>query len=120
MAEHNETGILGEQLAKLALKKKGWTILEENWRTGRLEVDLIALDGDTLVFIEVKTRTRTSFGLPEDGIGAAKEKHLVQAAQKYIQEHKWEGELRFDYVSVLINGREQLLNHIEDAFYPED
>ena len=66
MARHNEIGKAGEQIAKNYLTERGYRILEENWRYRRAEVDLIAMDKDTLVIVEVKTRNSTAFGEIED------------------------------------------------------
>lgn len=105
--------------ARNLLKTKGYTILEANWRFHRAEVDLIAKDGEILVFVEVKTRSSDAFGKPEAFVDARKQRFLTEAASAYMEQigHDWE--IRFDVVSVLANpGREVLLEHFEDAFFP--
>ncbi len=83
MAQHNETGSTGEKLAVQWLVKQGFEIKEVNWRYKHLEVDIIAVKGDTLHFIEVKTRTSTLFGNPEESITKAKMKNLKDASEQY-------------------------------------
>ncbi len=101
MAQHNETGTTGEKLAAAWLVKNGYTIREINWRHRHLEVDIIAHKGDTLHFIEVKTRTSTLFGNPEESITKVKMKNLKDAAEQYQflhPGHKW---IQFDVLAVL-------------------
>ncbi len=119
MAKHNEVGQAGELAARNLLENKGYAILEANWRFHRAEVDLIAKDGKILVFVEVKTRSSDAFGKPEAFVDARKQRFLTEAASAYMEQigHDWE--IRFDVVSVLaIPGREVLLEHFEDAFFP--
>lgn len=119
MAKHIETGRQGEELAVNYLKKAGFQILETNWRHRRLEVDIIAKDGETLVFVEVKTRSYDYFGRPEEFVDKKKEQHLSQAAAAYMEQTGHEWAIRFDVVSVLLkkNGEWQL-EHLPDAFWP--
>lgn len=119
MADHLELGRQGEQLAKAHFLKQYYEILEENWWHGKAEVDLILYQDGTLVFVEVKTRTGTAFGQPEDFVDAAKQKQMQEAAEAYIQLMEHRGEVRFDVISILINtSGEQTLTHIPDAFWP--
>ena len=80
MAQHNETGIRGEQLAREFLLKKNYQILETNWRHEKEEVDIIAMDERELVIVEVKTRSTDYFGNPEEAVSEAKEQRLIAAA----------------------------------------
>jgi putative endonuclease len=101
MAEHNETGFAGEKLAEEWLIKKGFKIKETNWRHRHLEVDVIAEKGDTLHFIEVKTRRSTRFGNPEESINKQKMKNLKDAAEQYQHLNpgwKW---IQFDVLAIL-------------------
>lgn len=119
MAKHNEIGKAGEIAARNFLENKGYTVLEANWRFHRAEVDLIAKDGNILVFVEVKTRSSEAFGKPESFVDARKQRFLAEAASAYMEQidHNWE--IRFDIVSVLLEpGAEALLEHFEDAFFP--
>ena len=119
MAKHNETGKRGEEIAEALLREKGFAILETNWRHKRLEVDIIAKDGEVLVFVEVKTRSYDYFGRPEEFVDKKKERHLALAAAEYMRQigHDWA--IRFDVVSVLMkNENDWEAEHIRDAFFP--
>lgn len=118
MAQHNELGKAGEELALKHLRKSGYTILAVNWHYGHEEIDIIAKDGETLVVVEVKTRAGTDFGEPEFAVNRRKQKSIVRVADAYIQENDLDVETRFDVISVVINKNETQLHHIEDAFYP--
>ena len=102
MAKHNDTGKKGETLASVALEQAGYEILHYNWRHARQEVDLVALQGKTLVFVEVKTRSDDYFGLPEESVDDRKQARLFRAAEAYLDQSGWDGNVRFDVVSVLI------------------
>jgi putative endonuclease len=116
MAEHNETGKRGEEQAADYLASKGYIIREKNWRKGYLEVDLIAEDGSVLVFVEVKTRRDLIHGLPEEAVTRKKEKHLLEAAEAYLDQMGLQNEIRFDIVSVWERGAGVSINHIQEAF----
>jgi putative endonuclease len=101
MAEHNETGKSGEELANIFFEGKGFSILERNWRSHRNEVDIIAYKKDTLHFIEVKTRTSLDIVYPESKVKGKKLKHLKDAAEVYLFLHpqwKW---IQFDILSII-------------------
>ena len=117
MAEHNETGKKGEQLAAEYLEQKGYTIFETNWSFKHLEADLIAMHKGTLVIAEVKTRSSNYFGEPETFVTKQKQQNLIKAAQAYIEKNQLDLEVRFDIISVLIGNTGHKINHIEDAFY---
>lgn len=119
MAVHNDIGKAGEKAAVQFLAQKGYEILEENWVFGKAEVDIVALKSNTIIFIEVKTRSSVAFGMPEDFVNEAKQRQLELAAQAYIEIMDHKGEIRFDIVAVLITKDNQFkINHIEDAFWP--
>jgi putative endonuclease len=110
-------GRRGEDLAQRYLQACGYTILGRNWRTknGSAEVDIIAADGDTIVFVEVKTRATDEFGAPEHAVDEAKRRHMMRAAVEYL--HLTEKDLdraRFDIVSVLFGDGESVV-HYRDA-----
>jgi putative endonuclease len=90
-----------------------------NWRYKKAEIDIIAKKGALLVFIEVKTRSYTFFGQPEDAIDTKKESFYIDAAQRYMEKigHLWE--IRFDIISVILdkNLKQQKLTHFKDAFF---
>ena len=115
-------GIIGEEEATKILQKKGFKILEHNWRMGHLEVDLIAEDKKEIVFVEVKART-TTFGdrKPEENVDEIKKKRIIAAAKAYIKYHKIEKQPRFDIIGVLVNaetGKVSYSNHLENAYQP--
>ncbi len=119
MAVHNDIGKAGETAAVSFLIEKGYEILHENWTYGKAEVDIIALHANTIIFIEVKTRSSIAFGRPEDFVSTAKQKMLEQAAEAYIDIMTHKGEIRFDIISVLLTKNKQFnITHIEDAFWP--
>ncbi len=120
MAEHNETGIEGELLAVEYLRKKGYQILDTNWRYNYKEIDIVAQQNNTMVFVEVKTRATTAFELPKEAVTKAKMKNLVYAADNYLQLKNIELESRFDIVSVLAGETFKILEHLEDAFRPNE
>jgi len=120
MAEHNNLGRKGEELAKQHLEAVGYEILDENWRFGKAEVDLIAYLDKTIIFVEVKTRTGNAFGEPEDFVDAAKQALLVSAADEFIELMGFNGEARFDIIAILFDQQGNYsLNHIQDAFWPD-
>ncbi len=114
------TGDAGEEIARQFLEGKGFLTIERNWRYGRGEIDIIAKDGDVLVFIEVKTQKRDSFGDPEDWITRRKQGQIARTAMGYLTENGIETtECRFDVVTVDQRGEKTAVNHIEDAFWAD-
>lgn len=120
MSSHNlDTGNRGEDIATEFLQRKGYTILERNWRHSRSEVDIIAEDKGMIVFVEVKTRRSQKFGHPEESVSEAKQQKLLEAADAYLESLEDAKELRFDIVSIRIGHNQQpTIYHIVDAFYP--
>lgn len=118
MADHNELGEKGEGMAVTLLRTKGYTILHENWRSGRNELDIVARIGNTIVFVEVKTRSTAFFGDPSEAVSISKQKRIIQAANDYLNEHGLELEARFDVISIVATAKETSVDHMEDAFYP--
>lgn len=118
MSKHNEIGTNGELIAVNFLRNKGFIILETNWRSGKKEIDIIAETTDSIVFIEVKTRSNFLFGFPEEAVTDSKKKLLKLAAEDYYEQKKPQKTPRFDIVSVLQQGKQtQEIVHLEDAFY---
>jgi len=112
-------GELGEKMAREYLKKKGYHILETNFRCREGEIDIVAQDKDYLVFVEVRTRTGSDFGTPEESLTAAKKERLVSLALAYLQTHRDLPSLsRFDVVAVELDqkGRVSRLELIQNAF----
>ena len=118
MIEPHELGKLGENLAVNYLIEKGYQILERNWRSGHKEIDIIALDGNTLVAVEVKTRKTNEFGEPKMAVGAEKQRMLICAADAYVHYKNLNVDVRFDIISIVFTGEEPEIEHIEDAFFP--
>lgn len=119
MAEHLKLGQKGEEIALNYLENKGYSILEVNWRHRRAEVDLIAKDGEVLVFVEVKTRSTEMWGAPELFVSTRKEQLLSAALSVYMEQigHTWE--VRFDIIAVIIlEGGHTEIRHHKDAFFP--
>jgi putative endonuclease len=117
MAAHNELGIWGEQCAEEYLRRKGYVILERDWKSGHRDLDIIALDGAVLVFVEVKTRRNRMFTDPETAVDYRKIRNIKLAANHYIKYRRYDGDCRFDIVSVIgQNGQLEEIDHIEEAF----
>jgi len=118
LADHNELGKLGEQLATQFLLDKGYAILERNFIFDKAEIDIIAQkDEDTIVVVEVKTRNSAFFGDPQSFVTSGKIKLLVKAANEYIISNGLTREVRFDIISVLKNNTTQKVEHFQNAFY---
>jgi len=118
MAEHNQLGQRGEQIAQNFLKDKGYKILHTNWRNRKLEIDIIAMDGEILVFVEVKTRQTLLFGEPENAVDYKKKRSLIHAANAYVLKYRFQNDARFDIISIIIEKNALVINHFPDAFYP--
>ena len=118
MAEHNDFGKLGEELAVDYLTGKGYEILERNWRNIHKEIDIIAKDGKFLVIVEVKTRQTDEYGEPDIAVTRKKQRMLIAAANAYITRNKLDVETRFDIISIILKDSEPVIEHIEDAFLP--
>lgn len=116
MAEHNDLGTKGEQLAIDFLIKNKYKILEKNYRYIKAEVDIIAQKGDILAAIEVKTRTSAYFGNPEEFVNPKKIKLLLSAIDNYVVERDLDVEVRFDIIAIIKNKNETTIKHLEDAF----
>ncbi|MEA1964278.1 MAG: YraN family protein [Candidatus Aerophobetes bacterium] len=115
--QRKELGKRGENSAVKFLKGKGYEIIERNYRCPVGEVDIVAKDKRTLVFVEVKTRTSTNFGLPEEAISYRKRQHLSRIASFYLVYHKIkEANCRFDVVSVLMSDKIKDIHLIKNAF----
>ena len=117
MATHNETGKEGEAEACEFLEKKGYEILEKNWRFERAEIDILAQIQETLVVVEVKTRTSLDFGMPQDFVKPAQIKNLCKAVDAYIKLNDIDLEIRFDIIAIFKSDKGLQIEHLEDAFY---
>lgn len=110
-------GQSGEKLAANYLKKQGYKLIEINYRSKLGEIDIVAKDRGTLVFIEVKTRSGEQYGSPAAAVTPTKQRQISRAAQCYLAEHQlFDTEARFDVVSVLRKGNDYSIKLIRDAF----
>ncbi|MBN4070189.1 YraN family protein [Olleya sp. AH-315-F22] len=117
MAKHNKLGKKGEQLAVDYLIKKGYTIVQRNYRFQKAEVDIIAQLKDTLAIVEVKTRSTADFGNPQDFVKPKQIQRLVKAVDEYVIVNKLDVEVRFDIIAIVKEGKSFNIEHLEDAFY---
>ncbi len=117
MSKNINTGNQGESIAKDFLIKKGYKILETNWRFSRAEIDIIALDSQVLIFIEVKTRSTDLFGEPELAVNQHKQNLMMDAANAYMEKINYDWEIRFDIISIILQREQAQIKHFEDAFF---
>jgi putative endonuclease len=116
MAAHNELGKWGEDLAAEYLEKKGYTIVERDWKSGRRDIDIIALDDDVVVFVEVKTRRNSLYGQPEEAVDYHKLQSLQQAINHYVRFKHIRQEIRFDIISIVGTiGTEPDIQHFQNV-----
>ena len=107
----------GERVAERYLQKKGYMLVERNYRCPAGELDLIVLDRRVVVFVEVKTRTGLGFGSPLEAVEFRKQRKMIQVAQFFLAEKRLQQrDARFDVIGVSWLGREPVVEHIENAF----
>ncbi|MBR1575066.1 MAG: YraN family protein [Bacteroidales bacterium] len=112
-------GDLGEDLACRHLEQLGHTVLERNWRSSHLEIDLITLDDEGLHFVEVKSRTAPVSASPEDNVGYRKRRNLTTAALGYLNAgHFGDRDVFFDIVTVIFDGERTEIRYYKQAFIP--
>ncbi|MFL1894272.1 YraN family protein [Aquimarina sp. 2-A2] len=117
MAGHNELGKEGEKMAIAFLQKKGYAVLETNYRYQKAEIDIVAQSKNTVVVVEVKTRSTPEFGNPHEFVKPKQIQSLVKAIDHYINTNDLDMEVRFDIISIIKNKAGTNLEHLEDAFY---
>ncbi|WP_397363885.1 YraN family protein [Olleya sp. R77988] len=117
MANHNELGKKGEQLAVDFLLENNYSIIARNYRFDKAEVDIIAQIEDTLAIVEVKTRTSTTFGNPQDFLKPKQIKRIVKAVDEYVLINQLDVEIRFDIIAIVKEGKQFKIEHLKDAFY---
>jgi len=117
MSDKIKTGNEGEQFAADFLIQKGFEILARNYRYKRSEIDLIVKKGNWLIFVEVKTRSSSAFGHPEEFVDRRKVKMILEGAENYMYELNWQGNVRYDIVAITMKGTVPEIVLIEDAFY---
>jgi putative endonuclease len=118
MTDNTEIGIRGEKDALEILKSKGHKLLEKNWRSGHLEIDIITLFEDEVIFTEVKARQSNYFGEPVTFVNRTKQKMIIKAANHFMTKYYPHHEARFDIIGITYIENQKLINHIENAFYP--
>lgn len=117
MASHLKRGKTGEQMAYVCLRKKGYRIVARNYRKHYGEIDLIGWDKSVLVFIEVKLRSRTDHGLPQDAVNLAKRRQISHVAKEYRRRHHLHDiNYRFDIVSIQGSSGKERIEILKDAF----
>ncbi|MEI6507939.1 MAG: YraN family protein [Bacteroidota bacterium] len=120
MKQNNKQfGQLGEDIAAAYLEKKGYKILTRNYVYGKMELDIICMYNNEIIFVEVKTRTDDQMAFPEQAVGKAKQHNIRLAAENYLEEKDVTLPHRFDIVAV-VKGEKFEIEHFEDAFYPFD
>ncbi|MCX7862537.1 MAG: YraN family protein [Bacteroidales bacterium] len=114
---HIITGLKGEELALQYLKEKGYRILYQRWKFKHKEIDIIAQKDDTLIIVEVKTRT-SDFFIPEDSVDSKKQQFLIEATEWFSQQYSDFNNIRFDIIAITTNNNKISIRHIENAFIP--
>ena len=118
MADHNELGKRGEEIAYNFLIGQGYIILERNWRYRRTEIDIIAKHGEVLVFVEVKTRKGAYFGEPASFADDHKMERIANGATVYMNQIHHDWEVRFDIIGVLIQHPQSAeVKHYKDVYW---
>jgi len=116
MAEHNDFGTWGEDKAEAYLRRKGYEVIERDWRCGHRDIDIIAIDEDTLVFVEVKTRRNKTFADPLDAVDWKKRRNLTLAANAFVKMRRVKLDYRFDLITVVGTSDDDMeIDHIEDV-----
>jgi len=110
-------GQRGERIAARYLMQQGYRVLVRGWHGGGCEIDLIALDGDEVVFVEVKTRRNIAMGFPEQAVGTAKLRHIERGAQAWLLAHDPKTRWRVDVVSILYRDGTPHLTHFRGIGY---
>ena len=116
---HLSLGARGEATAARFLERAGLTVLERNWRWKQWELDMVCREGDTLVFVEVKTRGPGSLAAPAEAVDGRKQAKLGKADAQYLSKNKlWDSPCRFDVVCVRVGDGGEEIEHVRDAFSP--
>lgn len=112
-----DTGSRGEALAADFLERKGYSVLERNYRHKRSEIDLIVRKNELLVFVEVKAKANVSHGHPEIAVDDRKAAKVMEGAEHYIDSIGWKHNIRFDVIAITFSDSAYDIEHFEDAFY---
>jgi putative endonuclease len=117
MARHNQIGSWGENLACETLIADGCAIVDRNWRSGHYEVDIIAMKGNRIIFVEVKTRTNP-LDDPVADVTRQKMRRIVCSANAYVQMYNIPHEIQYDIIAITGNPHDYKIEHIKDAYFP--
>lgn len=117
MGGHNEFGRLGEQLATDFLRKNGYEVQVRNYRYLKAEIDIIAMKGNILAIIEVKSRSSDALQEIAETVNKKKMQLMVMAADHYVISKDMDIDVRFDVITILKTGEEYTITHLKDAFY---
>ncbi len=116
MAQHNDFGKWGEEVATAYLRDQGYIILETDWSSGYRDIDIIALDRNMVVFVEVKTRTSRDITDPADAVNRRKLQQLARAINHYVRSRHVDRDIRFDIITVVGRmGEQPEIDHMEDV-----
>lgn len=119
MESHIKKGRTGEEIACRHLEQQGYRILERNWRYRHKEIDIIASSGVELIIVEVKTRSDASYLSARESVGLEKQRHLIEAGDKYVRQHLLNLPVRFDIIALdIAPDNSYTIEHITNAFYP--
>jgi putative endonuclease len=118
MAQHNDLGKQGENIACEHLINNGYFILDRSWTYQKAELDIVALKENTLIVIEVKTRHSYHHADPDDTVSNKKLLQIYNATDQYMEVKKIPWEVRYDLITIIFHGDSWTIDHIEDAFYP--
>ena len=109
-------GYIGEEIASNYLKKNNYIIIERNYRCKSGEIDIVAKEKNTIIFIEVKTRTNKKYGMPIDAVNKIKQKHLASAINYYLYNKRvLDSDVRFDVIEVILENSRFSINHIKNC-----
>ncbi len=117
MSKHNVLGKEGEVIAKNYLEKDHYKILDTNWVYDKAEIDIVAQKANETIFVEVKTRSTSFFGNPEDAVSKKKQTLLSKAADEYLYQKEIYTPIRFDIISIIKSDNQEEVHHIKDAFF---
>ncbi len=117
MANHNDLGKKGEDMAVDFLLKNGYDIIARNYTYQKAEVDIIAQKEDILAVVEVKTRTSADFGDPQQFLKPKQMQRIIKAVDEFVNVNEMDVEVRFDIIAIVLNKKETTLEHLENAFY---
>ena len=118
MAQHNDLGRKGEDIACEFLRKAGFLILDRNWFYQKAELDIVAFKNNKLIIVEVKTRSLNYHADTDDLISDRKLKLIYAATDRYMEVKNIIWEVQYDLIVIIFHGETWTIEHVEDAFYP--